>query len=45
MSLFEQSVYAVEEFILKCKQIGAFKEDKYFVALTATCLEDNNNLS
>jgi hypothetical protein len=45
MSLFEQSVYAVEEFILKRKQIGAFKEDKYFLALTATSLEDNYSVT
>lgn len=41
MSLFEQSVYAIEEFVLRRKQIGAFKQDKYFLALTATSLEDN----
>ena len=45
MSLFEQSVYAIEEFILKRKQIGAFKEDKYFLALTATSLEDNYSMT
>ena len=45
MSLFEQSVYAVEEFILKRKQIGAFKEDKYFLALTASSLEDNYSVT
>jgi hypothetical protein len=41
MSLFEQSVYAIEEFVLKRKQIGAFKSDKYFLALTAASAEDN----
>ena len=45
MSLFELSVYAVEEFILKRKQIGAFKEDKYFLALTASSLEDNYSVT
>ena len=43
MSFFEQSVYAIEEFILRRKQIGAFKSDKYFLVLTATSLEDNFN--
>jgi hypothetical protein len=31
----------VEEFILRRKQIGAFKQDKYFLALTASSIEDN----
>lgn len=41
MSFFEQSVYAIEEFILKRKQLGVFKQDKYFLAMTATSVEDN----
>ena len=45
MSLFEQSVYAIEEFILKRKQLGLWKQDKYFLALTATSIEDNCSLN
>ncbi len=35
MSYFEQSVYAIEEFILMRKKLGKFLDDKYFLALTA----------
>ena len=34
-------MYAIEEFILKRKQLGIWKQDKYFLALTATSVEDN----
>jgi hypothetical protein len=41
MSYFEQSVYAIEEFILIRRKIGKFHDDKYFLALTAASPEHN----
>jgi len=41
MSFFEQSVYAIEEFVLLRRKIGKFSEDKYFLALTAASPDHN----
>lgn len=41
MSYFEQSVYAIEEFILHRRKLGKFVDDKYFLALTAAAIEHN----
>ena len=41
MSFFEQSIYAIEEFITVRKKIGAWKQDKYLLALTASNPESN----
>lgn len=41
MSFFEQSVYAIEEFILLRRKLGKFHDDKYFLALTAASAEHN----
>jgi hypothetical protein len=44
MSFFEQSVYAIEEFISIRKKAGYYKQDKYFLALTASSPESNCQL-
>ena len=41
MSFFEQSIFAIEEFISIRKKTGLFKQDKYFLALTASNVESN----
>jgi len=42
MSYFEQSIYAIEEFITVRKKMGAsWKQDKYILALTASNPESN----
>ena len=41
MSFFEQSIYAIEEFIAVRAKIGAWKQDKYMLALTASNPESN----
>ena len=41
MSFFEQSIFAIEEFISIRKKTGQFKQDKYFLALTASNVESN----
>ena len=42
MSYFEQSIYAIEEFITVRKKMGAtWKQDKYLLALTASNPESN----
>lgn len=42
MSFFEQSIYAIEEFIAIRKKLGfAWKQDKYILALTASNPESN----
>ena len=43
MSFFEQSIYAIEEFISVRKKMGpqAFKQDKYVLALTASNPDSN----
>lgn len=42
MSFFEQSIYAIEEFIAVRKKLGpAWKQDKYILALTASNPESN----
>ena len=42
MSFFEQSIYAIEEFIAVRKKMGpAWKQDKYILALTAANPESN----
>ena len=41
MSFFEQSIYAIEEFITIRKKMGAWKQDKYILALTASNPESN----
>ena len=41
MSFFEQSIFAIEEFIAVRKKIGFYKQDKYFLALTASNPESN----
>jgi len=43
MSYFEQSVYAIEEFIVMRKKLNLFRQDKYFLALTAGSSESNFN--
>ena len=42
MSYFEQSIYAIEEFITVRKKMGpAWKQDKYLLALTASNPDSN----
>ena len=41
MSFFEQSIYAIEEFITVRKKMAAWKQDKYILALTASNPESN----
>ena len=41
MSFFEQSVYAIEEFINTRRKIGLFNSDKYFLAMTAASPDHN----
>ena len=41
MSFFEQSIYAIEEFITVRKKMAAWKQDKYVLALTASNPESN----
>ena len=42
MSYFEQSIYAIEEFITVRKKMGVtWKQDKYLLALTASNPESN----
>ena len=43
MSYFEQSVYAIEEFIVMRKKLNLFRQDKYFLALTAGSADSNFN--
>ena len=42
MSFFEQSIYAIEEFISVRKKMGPiWKQDKYLLALTASNPDSN----
>ena len=41
MSFFEQSIFAIEEFIATRKKMGYYKQDKYFLALTASSPDSN----
>jgi len=45
MNFFEQSIYAIEEFIGVRKKLNLFKSDKYFLVLTAASPENNVNLT
>ena len=41
MSFFEQTVYAIEEFVLLRRKLGKFADDKYFLMLAAASPEHN----
>ena len=41
MTFFEQSVYAIEEFVAMRKKLNLFRQDKYFLALTSSSSEAN----